>query len=157
MSNTNNTNEDILKFLGICVVVGVLVFYGIKFFKLQAKVLEGATNMSDTTTSTTSSSLNSTNGIGGTSGQYNSTVKSEVVRMQDTLLISKYRTEYENILLNLDDYLSLSMLKTSLSLDLTSEITPGKPSPNIALLASLKTMGDAKSTLNTIMKYIDSH
>jgi hypothetical protein len=150
---SNNTNEDILKFLGICVVVGVLVFYAIKFLKLQAKVLEGAANMSDSTSTTSSSA----NGIGGSAAQYNSTLKSEVVKMQDTLLLSKYRTEYENALLNLDDYLNLSMLKTALSIDLTSEFTPGKPNPNIALLTSLKTMGDAKASLNSTMKYIDSH
>jgi hypothetical protein len=148
----SNNNEEILKFLGICVVVGVLVFYGVNFLKLQAQVLEGATNMSDSNTS-----LSSTNGIGGNASQYNATLKAEVIKMQDTLLIPKYRAEYENSILNLDDYLNLAMLKTALSINLTNEIEPGKPNPNIALLSSLKVLSDAKSTLNSSMKYLDTH
>jgi len=148
---SNSTNEDILKFIGICVVVGVLVFYGVKFLKLQARVLEGATNMS------TSDSSTPTNGVGGSSSKFNSTLKAKVTEMQDTLLISKYRADYENILLNLDDYLNLAMLKSAVGIDLSSDIEPGKPNPNNALLASMKVMSDAKSTLNSIMKYLDSH
>jgi hypothetical protein len=49
------------------------------------------------------------------------------------------------------------MLKTALSVNLTNEIEPGKPNPNIALLSSLKVLSDAKSTLNSTMKYLDTH
>jgi hypothetical protein len=149
----SNNNDEILKFLGICVVVGLLVFYGVKFLRLQAQVLEGATNMTDGSTSASSS----TNGIGGSASQYNTTIKAEVTKMQDTLLVPKYRSEYENVLLNLDDYLNLAMLKTSLSINLTHEIEPGRANPNIALLSSLKVLSDAKGTLNSIMKYLDTH
>ena len=77
--------------------------------------------------------------------------------MQDTLLVSKYRADYENILLNLDDYLNLLMLKTTLNMNLNAPIEEGKPNPNMPLLSALKTLSDAKVSLNSVMKYIDSH
>uniref|UniRef100_A0A6C0KTF8 Uncharacterized protein n=1 Tax=viral metagenome TaxID=1070528 RepID=A0A6C0KTF8_9ZZZZ len=144
-----NNNEDLLKFIGMLVVVGILVFMAAKFLKLQVKVLEGATNMSDAGAASS--------GEGGNASAYNAKLKASVVKMQDTLLVSKYRADYENILLNLDDYISLLMLKTSLNINLDSEPEAGKPNPNLALLSSIKTLSDAKVSLNTVMKYIDSH
>jgi hypothetical protein len=49
------------------------------------------------------------------------------------------------------------MLKTSLNMNLDSEPEAGKPNPNMALLSALKTLSDAKVSLNSVMKYIDSH
>jgi hypothetical protein len=146
----SNNNEDILKFLGICVVVGVLVFYGVKFLKLQAQVLEGATTMSNSGTTTTT-----TNGVGGGASQYNTALKAQVTNMQDTLLIPKYRSEYENVLLNLEDFINLSMLRASLNI--ITEDTQEARRTNQVLYSSLKTMSDAKGSLNSIMKYLDSH
>jgi len=146
----SNNNEEILKFLGICVVVGVLVFYGVKFLKLQAQVLEGATNMSNSGTTTTT-----TNGVGGGSTQYNAALKALVTDMQDTLLIPKYRSEYENVLLNLEDFINLSMLRASLNI--ITEDTQEARRANQVFYSSLKTMSDAKGSLNSIMKYLDSH
>jgi len=142
----SNNNEDILKFLGICLVVGVLVFYGVKFLKLQAQVLEGATTMSNSGTTPTI-------GVGGSSSQYNTELKAKVTEMQDTLLIPKYRSEYENILLNLEDYINLSMLNISLHANTDIE----RIGQNIAVFNQLKIMNDAKASLNSIMKYLDSH
>jgi len=147
----SNNNEEILKFLGICVVVGVLVFYGVKFLKLQAQVLEGATNMSNSGTTTTTIS----NGVGGGSTQYNAALKALVTDMQDTLLIPKYRSEYENVLLNLEDFINLSMLRASLNI--ITEDTQEARRANQVFYSSLKTMSDAKGSLNSIMKYLDSH
>jgi hypothetical protein len=144
-----NNNEDLLKFIGMLVVVGILVFMAVKFLKLQVKVLEGATNMSDAGAASS--------GEAGNASAYNAKLKASVVKIQDTLLISKYRADYENILLNLDDYISLLMLKTSLNVNLDSEPEAGKPNPNMALLSALKTLSDAKVSLNSVMKYIDSH
>ncbi len=143
----SNKNEDILKFIGMFVIVGVLVFMGLKFLKIQTKTLvEGLENSSDGTT-----------GEGGSASAYNSKIKAAVVQMQDTLLVSKYRADYENILLNLDDYINLLMLKTSLNVNVNATPEAGKPNPNMPLLMGLKTFGDAKISLNSVMKYIDSH
>jgi hypothetical protein len=143
----SNNNEDILKFLGICVVVGVLVFYGVKFLKLQAQVLEGATTMSNSGTTTTT-----TNGVGGGASQYNTALKAQVTNMQDTLLIPKYRSEYENVLLNLEDFINLSMLRASLNI--ITEDTQEARRTNQVLYSSLKTMSDDDNNKIIVITYI---
>jgi hypothetical protein len=148
----HNVNEDILKFIGICVIAGVLVFYGAKLFKLQAKVLEGAANMSDEPAAEGSS----TNGEAAKAAEFNKLLKARIAGLQDKLLISKYRTEYENILLSLDDFMKLNMLQTALQIKPNQDSEPGKPNPNMALFASMKAMSDARGTLNGIMTYLDS-
>ena len=150
----HNINEDILKFIGICVITGVLVFYGAKLFKLQAKVLEGAANMGDESTSAEGGA--SSNGEAAKAAEFNKLLKARIAGLQDKLLISKYRTEYENILLSLDDFMKLNMLQTALQIKPNQESEPGKPNPNMALFASMKAMSDARGTLNGIMTYLDS-
>ena len=148
----HNVNEDILKFIGICVIAGVLVFYGAKLFKLQAKVLEGAANMGDEPAAEGSS----TNGEAAKAEEFNKLLKARIASLQDKLLITKYRTEYENILLSLDDFMKLNMLQTVLQLKPNQESEPGKPNPNMVIFGALKAMSDARGTLNGIMTYLDS-
>lgn len=66
--------------------------------------------------------------------------------MQDTFLISKYRSDYETAILNLDDLLSSLMLQTALTVDTKS------PQAAIKQLAE---MNQAKTALNSVMKYVD--
>jgi CHASE3 domain sensor protein len=61
-------------------------------------------------------------------------------------LISKYRSDYETAILNLDDLLSSMMLQTALTVD------PKNPSQSIQQLAN---MNQAKTALNTVMKFVD--
>ena len=147
MSHTQN--DDFFKFVGIFIVVVVLVYMLAKFLKLQTKVMEGLTNSTSTDATT--------NGEAGSASQYSARIKAEVVKMQDALLISKYRADYENILLNLDDYINLLMLKTTLNIDLSADTDGGKPNANMPYFSSLKVLSDAKTSLNGTMKYIDSH
>jgi hypothetical protein len=62
-------------------------------------------------------------------------------------LISKYRSDYETAILNLDDLVNNLMLKTALTVD--------KDKPNQSLIA-LSQLQQSKVALNTIMKFIDS-
>jgi hypothetical protein len=67
--------------------------------------------------------------------------------MQDTLLISKYRSDYESSILNVDDFISNMMLKTVLSVNQTN------PEQSIEKLAKMQ---QAKVALNSVMKFVDS-
>ena len=106
---------------------------------------EGMTTSDDSTNDTIGSS--SANGIAGNAATYAANVKSNVIKMQDTFLISKYRTVYEAAILNLDDLVNNLMLKTALSVD------SDKPQQSLAALAQLQ---QSKVALNAIMKFIDS-
>ena len=72
----------------------------------------------------------------------------EVIKLQDELLISKYRKDYESAIINLEDLINFSMLK--LALDMKTDIS--KDLKNIEMLNSLS---KAKSSLNEVMKFID--
>lgn len=125
-----------LIFLGFCFVIYL-------FFRTSS-TLEGMAIDTTTTSSETSSSL----GVAENAQTYAANIKSVFVKNQDTLLISKYRKDYENAILNLDDYINSTMLLTALNIDLT------KPESGLESLVSLN---EAKSALNNVMKYIDSN
>jgi PHD/YefM family antitoxin component YafN of YafNO toxin-antitoxin module len=73
--------------------------------------------------------------------------------LQDSLLISKYKTDYENVIINLDDYISTLMMDTSLKLSLKDGTSP----ENMTLLTNLNTLNNARQSLNTVMTFIDKH
>lgn len=102
---------------------------------------EGMTDASGNTISTTS-----TNGIAGNADGYGATIKAETIKLQDTFLISKYRKQYETVILDLDDLVDNLMLQTVLS------INKDKPAESFAKLVQLN---QSKSALNNVMKFVD--
>jgi hypothetical protein len=86
-------------------------------------------------------------GIAGNAATFGATVKAASIKFQDTFLISKYRTDYETVILNLDDLISNLMLKTALSMD------PNNPG---ASLEKLNQMQQSKIALNSVMKFVDA-
>ena len=140
--------QYVLFFLGI-----VLLFVAYQRYYNNKKLKEGFDDSSSTDTTSTDTSSSSTdsstaNGIAGNAQTYAATIKNAFTKNQDMLLISKYRTDYENIVLNLDDYVNSVMLKTALNIDTTN------PSKSIEALNKLN---ETKSDLNNVMKYIDSN
>ena len=123
---------NLFLFLAIC-FVAYLLFKGI--------------NLKEGMTASSPSDATSGNGIGGSDASYAATVKAETVKMQDTFLISKYRKDYENVVLNLDDLINSLMLKTALTVD-TNNPVPA--------LTKLSEMNQAKTALNNVMKFIDA-
>jgi hypothetical protein len=105
------------------------------------------TTSTDSSTKTTTQTSSQTNGVAGNAAGYAAQIKSEVIKLQDQFLISKYRKDYEDAILNLDDYLNAMMLQTALSIDQTN------PQPSIANLAQMQ---QAKLALNSTMKFVDS-
>jgi len=127
---------NLLLFIGVCFML-YLIFVSIKF----RKTTDGMTNMNNSTDSTTG------NGIAGNAAAYGATIKAATIKSQDTLLISKYRADYETAILNLEDFINNTMLKTALSID------PNNPGPSLETLA---TMQQAKTALDGIMKFVDT-
>lgn len=124
--------ENIIIFIAIC-LLGYIVFS-----KLRTKgVMEGLENASDTD-----------NGIAGGAASYGAIIKANAIKSQDTLLITKYRKDYETVILNLDDFVSNLMLETTLSID-TNNPTIG--------LKKLVELNQSKVALNAVMKFVDSH
>lgn len=96
---------------------------------------------------TTATTDTSANGIAGNAASYAATIKTATVQLQDALLISKYSSDYETAILNLDDLINNLMLNAALS------VNPSSPDEPIKQLAVLQ---QAKTALNSVMKYVDS-
>ena len=133
---------NLLFILAICFVAYLL------FRNLDFK--EGMTTDSPTSTATTTSNsttTTTTNGIAGSAQNYAANIKSMTIKNQDVLLISKYRNDYENAILNLDDLINTMMLQTALTVD------NSKP---MASIEKLNQLNSAKVSLNSVMKFVDA-
>ena len=133
--------DEFFKIIGIIIVSFFIIYMVIKMFQLQTKVVEGLTN-ADTT--------NKSSGEAGTSASYAATIKSQTVKLQDELLISKYRKDYETVIINLDDYIGYLMLKQILNISPSGDLKS-----DIELLNNLNTMKLAKESLNSTMSFLD--
>jgi hypothetical protein len=145
---------DLFKLVGIVIVSFYIIYLVIGIFKAQSDLLEGFTGDSaidskkatTSSTSTTSGSL----GIAGSAQSYAEEVKANYVKLQDELLVPKYRKEYENIIINMDDYLNAKMMEQILSIKMGSN-------SETESFKTLSTLYSAKSALNDAMKWVDKN
>ena len=133
MSNAFLYNSAI--FISICILI-YFVFSNIGF----KEGLENNKSIDSTSTSST------TNGVAGGAAAYAANIKEQAIKLQDTALISKYRADYENVVINMDDLVNNLMLQITLNID------QSKPEASLAKLAQLNM---AKAGLNSVMKFID--
>jgi len=122
-------------FIGIC-FIGYLIFRNLN-------IQEGMT--SDASGNNTSAA-HSVNGVAGNAATYAANIKAQTVQLTDIMLVSKYRSDYETAILNVDDLISNLMLQTTLSLDQTN------PSDGLKKLVGLNA---AKTALDKVMKFVD--
>jgi hypothetical protein len=106
-------------------------------------LIEGMTDASGNSITVTAPA----NGIAGNAASYGAAIKSATIKSEDTLLISKYRSDYETAILNLDDLLNNLMLNTALTINIQN------PGDSVDKLAKMQ---QAKIALNSVMKFIDS-
>lgn len=132
-----------LIFIGflIYIIIGYVDINNLNFNKLKIDLSTKKEGM------TTSSSTTSKNGVAGNAKQYASSLKAGSVKMGDELLITKYRTDYESCIMNMEDLVNNMMLKTVLSTDASN---PGKT------LEQLNSLFQSKNALSAVMKYVDS-
>ena len=129
---------NLFLFIGISLVV-YLLFRNFNYNN-QYSLIEGMTDASGNTATPTD------NGIAGNAASYGAQIKAATIKLQDTVLISKYRSDYETAILNLDDLVDNLMLKTVLSIDASN------PADGLKKLAD---MNQAKLALNNVMKFVD--
>ena len=142
MNNSTITN--------LCIFIGICMFSYLIFRNLNttnSSYVEGMTTDTDASGNPPPPPASITNGVAGNAAAYAAQLKSAVIKSQDELLISKYRSDYENVVLNLDDYLNNMMLQTALT------VNQNNPQISIAKLAQMQ---QAKVALNSTMKFIDA-
>lgn len=149
-------HNDLITTVAIIVAICFLLYIIISTMNIKKEGFGSSSNSknsksnsSSTSSSSSSSSIfssSSSNGIAGNSESYIASIQSSVIKLQDSLLLSKYRTEYENTIMALDDLVDNLMLQTALSINTNS--------PQQAL-TELVTLHNSKNALNDVMKFID--
>ena len=128
--------QNIFLFIGICLVF-YIVFRIMDYNKNSKK--EGMTSSS------------STGGVAGNAANYAANIQAQSVQMQDAFLISKYSSDYENVIINMSDFVNNQMLQTLLSADLTN-------TQNITdTLNQITSLYNSQAALNSIMKFLDTN
>jgi len=131
-------------FIGIC----ILIYYIFRNIDVNKEGLETASSSNSNSNSNSTSTTSNSNGVAGNAAAYAANIKAQVIKIQDTTLISKYRSDYENVVINMDDLVNNLMLQTTLNID------QSKPEASLAKLAQLN---QAKAALNNVMKFIDKN
>lgn len=139
--------DDFFKIIGIIIVCFFIIYMAMKMFQLQTKVIEGLTNSDGTISSSTTQP---SSGEAGTAASYTAAIKAQVVKLQDELLVSKYRKDYETAIINLDDYIGYLMIKQTLNMKLDGDIKS-----NIEAVNNLNILKNAKDSLNVTMTFLD--
>jgi hypothetical protein len=140
--------DDIFKIGGFLIILVIVIFYINKCMYIQTAIIEGLTN-SDAPDATATPSAN---GEAGNAKNYAEGIKAKVVQLQDELLISKYRKDYENAIINMDDYVSILMLKQILNM----KPNDANPKATLEQIGSLNVLKNSKDALNATMKYVDT-
>ena len=127
-----NSSEEIIKYLGLLVgvVVGMIVIYNI--FNTQSSIIEGMTSSTD-------------------SKEISDNIKRSSSKILDSLLIDKYRENYETTLTNLLELTNAQILKYTLSSD-TADLN-NKFYPIVEKINNLEKF---KLAINNSMKFMDS-
>lgn len=122
-------------------ILFLAVTFMLYFIFRSFNVIEGMTTSNTNETNATGS-----NGVAGNAANYTAEIKAQTIRMQDMLLITKYRKDYEATIIALDEMVDLLMLRTALSID---NANPEKS------LQSLVNLNQSKAALNNVMKFVD--
>jgi len=138
-----NRMDDLFKIVGILIVGFFLIYMAMKMFKLQKSVVEGLTN-------STTSGPAPASGEAGTTASYAAGIKASVVKLQDELLVSKYRKDYEAAIINLDDYVGYLMIQQSLNIK-----ADGDFKSKIEAFNNLNVLKNSKDALNATMAFLD--
>jgi len=132
----NFTSNDMFQYLGCAIVCIVALYIIMSLLKYQANMIEGLTNLSSNSTDTAS------------------LIKDNTTKTLDTLLVDKYRGNYEDIIVNMNDWCDAQILNNVVSgkMDCSNGC-------NEKILANVKNINDLetfKGSLNKTMKYLDS-
>jgi hypothetical protein len=137
-------NEDLIKILGIVIALFIIVYFILKMFHIK----EGLEN--NTSSNNIGDITANMAGVAGSAANYAAALKSKTVQLQDSILISKYRTDYENVIINMEEYFSMLMLEQTLSMNASDSVKT-----NMERIAAINTLSQGKKSLNEVMAFID--
>jgi hypothetical protein len=140
--------ENFVQYIGLFIFLLIIVYIFRKVFVSQ---VEGMQTRQKEGTSNDDATIKVNHGINAEN--FTDRVKSMKNTMRDKLNIPTYRTDYENLLIELNDHVSGMMLDELLSIDPTNI----QPTHIINKLNNINKLSNGKNNLNDIMKYIDKN
>lgn len=146
----NMSEDSIYKYLGLGVVSILAIYIGVKSLSFQAKVIEGMTNKSQN-----SEEFILIENMANISAE---NVKKQIDKLNDIIAVNKYRTDYENLLIALEEYANIMVF--SKIVNIGKQVSDTGIGKNIRpetinemnIANSIKSFID---TLNVSMKFID--
>lgn len=139
--------NDIVYYLGLTFVVCLLIYVVIKSLTLQLNIVEGLTSNRNTSSG---SGLNSTD-----KDKIAEAVKNNTNTIEDNLLISKYRSNYEQTIIELENNIGYALLSSVLN---NAESISNNPTSTESqtIITSINNMKTFKDVLNDAMKVLDT-
>lgn len=126
------------EYLGLSVVIVLLLFVGYKMINYHSNVVEGLTDSSDSKTNPQ---------------KLAEPIKETITKIEDAILIDKYRSDYENIIIDLEEWANMELIQLLGSGLVKTDLGADGNIENIRKMNDLNTF---KSTLDSAMKFLDS-
>jgi len=141
--------EDLFKIVGIIIVVGFLIYLAVKSMKVQTSIIEGLVNPTSTALASSQDALAENKASGAEA--YANEIQKLYAKNTDNMLIKDNRTSYENVIVQMDDFINSLMLQRIMSINKT-DLTEDNLISN---LEKINILNQGKQSLNSIMKFID--
>jgi uncharacterized membrane protein YhiD involved in acid resistance len=136
-------------FFSVAALFIIFIIIIITFYNIYNSQIEGMTNKKNN--DKTSSINNTSRGINSTT--FHEKLKEHHLNLKSDLNIPKHRNDYENILIEMNDYVDGLMLSEVLNVD-PNNITNSKLMNTVQ---NITKMNQSKESLNKIMKYLDNN
>jgi|688.fasta_scaffold315351_2 hypothetical protein len=131
--------DNIYKYLGLTIIILIVVYVVMKTLTFQARLIEGMKSKDNEETKTDIDKIPDA-------------IKSQTNAMLDSLLIDKYRSSYDDIIIDLEEKINVTILAVILE---KAETIAALGGPSEKLITTLNNLQAFKETLNDSMKFLD--
>ena len=138
----NFTSNTMYKYIGIAVILLLSVYISGQCLSYQNYVIEGLANPKR------SNIINKDH-----LPQLDQDIKNDNDNKKDTLLINKYKSQYEDLLIGLNENTNLQLLENIT--EYASNLVQNNSKKSVASLDKIFKLHHLNSSLNSVMKYLD--
>ena len=134
--------DNIYKYLGLAVIILVVVYVVMRSLTFQARLIEGMKSKDKEEETTTDKD------------KVPDAIKSKTNTILDSLLVDKYRSSYDDTIIELEEYVNVTILAGIISSAEAIATAPGSE-PSQHTINVLNNLQAFKATLNDSMKFLD--
>ena len=135
------TSDDVCKYIGLAVVVLVSLYIAGRCLSFQSSMIEGLANPRKTGTLTESHFQD----LGDYLDQHND-------KLEDQLLVSKYKEQFEDMILKLNKNTNLQLLQ--IQMEYSNAIASNNAKDSAKHLDQINKLHNFNSSLNSSMKHL---